>query len=131
MAKVLMPSTARDFILSIDYDPTGLEWARVFDNICLGWLVDDVDPTAPEPVILGALPPPAASTPGVMSPQWCHVSEGGVAVPDVYRGGGFDFLTWLATNGGANRKIAGSFISSNFAGVYSSWSFRFPALATP
>jgi len=131
MAKIMIPSVADDYILSIDYDPSGLAWARVFDNICLGWLVDDLDPSNPAPVILGSLPPAAVATPGIQSPQWCHVSSGGVAVPDVYRGAGFDFLTWLATNGGAQRKIAGSFLSSRFASVYQGWSFRFPELATP
>jgi hypothetical protein len=131
MAKVLIPSVANDYILSVNYDPSGLAWARIFDNICLGWAVDDIDPTAPEPVILGALPPAAPSTPGVISPQWCHVSGGGVIAPDIWRGGGFDFLTWLATNGGASRKIGAGLLSSTFAGIYQGWSFRFPELATP
>jgi hypothetical protein len=28
---------------------------------------------------------------GVLSPQWAHVSSGGVAVPNMWRGNGFDF----------------------------------------
>jgi hypothetical protein len=132
MTKIVIPSTADDYVLSFEYDPTGLAWARLYDNVCLGWLADDADPSNPAPVIIGSMPTPAPATGAILSPQWAHVSAGGgVAVPNLWRGNGHDFLTWLATNNGARRQLAGRFMAGGFAGIFSSWSFSHPELATP
>lgn len=126
MTAQVMPATAEDFILSMNYDPTGLEWVMIFDNACLGWIVDDAGAAPVAPVILGTLPPDPGDTAPIVSPQWAHISGGGVLVPDVWRGQGDAFLDWLATNNGADRKIGATLTTQAFRGAFESWSYRNP-----
>src|SRR5271154_5179737 len=115
MAQILPPS--RDFIITIEYDATGFATATLRDFPILGWLVEkETDAAAPPgrpplplPVIIGGLPPPAPDTGPVISPQWCALDldvAGTNCRPDGTRHGHIsDFFTWLATNGGADRKL--------------------------
>jgi hypothetical protein len=42
----IIPGTG--LIISLEYDPTGLEWVRLYDNLVLGWYVSD---TIPEEIV--------------------------------------------------------------------------------
>ena len=79
----------------------------MFDNSLIGWLVDDDMQTDPPfPIAIGSLPPEAADTAPVLSPQWALVENDAVVlVPDKFRGTVDRPTTWLATNNGATRKI--------------------------
>ena len=110
----VIASTAPGLLISIEYAPNGLDWARLYDNPILGWVVDEAAPADPQPVVIGQLPTPAAATAPVISPQWAHfvfvgAEPGAVFVPDLWRGATPDFFTWLATNNGAARPLAARF----------------------
>jgi hypothetical protein len=45
----VIPASADTIIISIEYAPNGLDWARLYDNLCLGWTVSEVVPTAQKP----------------------------------------------------------------------------------
>jgi hypothetical protein len=125
----IFSSVANDYVLSMEYDETGLEWVRIYDNICLGWAADDAGAVPVQPVIIGSLPTAAPDTAPILSPQWGHVSAGGVMIPDVWRGSGGEFLDWLSGNNGASRKIEARLTLQSFAGVFESWKFRNPHMA--
>jgi hypothetical protein len=122
-----IPAFAGTIILSMEYDPTGLAWVRLFDNRCLGWLVDETNAVEPAewdagtfaqpppvvtnqhrpiPIIIGSLPSKVVTAP-IHSPQWCIFSETDpiVFIPDLTRLRIDDFLTALATNNGAHRLV--------------------------
>jgi hypothetical protein len=124
-------------ILSIEYAANGLDWARLYDNHALGWLVDETttavppaadaetaaatDPRkppsttgshAPFPIILGSLPVPAPITDPIQSPQWAKFADPIVLIPDGARFKVDEFFWWLATNGGARRPLAANFALS-------------------
>jgi hypothetical protein len=121
MAAVPMTSAADDWLLSMFYDATGLAYVIVYDNGLLGWWVDPA--AAPLPIILGTLPPTPPATAPVFSPTWAHIEPGGgVKVPDTIRMSATDFLTWLATNGGANRKVQCRFSNVTFDAYWKNWS---------
>jgi hypothetical protein len=122
MAKQMIPNTGRDVIVSMNYDPTGLAWVELFDNAPLGWAVDDTDISHPEPVVVGSLPPVAADTAPVLSPQWAQFSGGYIVVPDVVRMLPGDFFTWLGTNGGATRAVRSSMKSNDLNQAFHQWS---------
>jgi hypothetical protein len=137
-------------ILSIEYAPNGLDWARVYDNECVGWLVDEsvpateasretreIDPRAPSvtgfhapyPLIVGSLAKPAPATAPIISPQWAKYTDPAVIVPDVARMRLHDFLTWLATNNGARRPVSSWFaVSSGLYNGYVTWARANPEL---
>ena len=119
-------------LISCNYDATGLEWVDLFDNPVLGWVVDEttlaslpidgpVPPFGEVPIIVGALPPAPAATTPILSPQWAHFSNGRIYVPNLWRGTIADFLTWIATNNGANRKVRGNFSDPNLVNVMYEW----------
>jgi hypothetical protein len=114
-----VPSMANEAVISVNYDPTGLVWADMFDNHVVAWIVDEVEPQSfePAPRILGSLPPAPPDTAPVLSPQWGLVlSQGMVYVPDQVRLPVHQFFDWLATNNGARRKLRGLF-SQQFLGT--------------
>jgi len=127
MAKQMMPNTGRDLIVSFNYDPTGLAWVECFDNAPLGWAVDDVDITHPEPVVVGSLPPAAPATAPVLSPQWAQYTGGYLVVPDVVRLLPGDFFTWLGTNNGATREVRSSMKSADLNQAFHQWSGGAPS----
>jgi hypothetical protein len=126
MAKWSITSTVADMVLSMEYDPTGLAWVRVYDNPIAAWNVDDTAPGAPVPVIIGSFPTAAPPTGSIKSPQWAHYDADGVAVPDVTRGTFPQFLTWLCTNNGAARQIACYFVNPILQGQYLDWAATNP-----
>lgn len=144
MATSIIPGTG--IIISVEYAPDGLAWARLYDSLLLGWYVDHeppwTPPTAPiaqtpvvapgeppVPAIIGhliALPPPTLP---VLSPQWTQYVAPNVFVPDLWRGTTQQFFTWLATNNGARRPL-GSFllVDASLQMEFSKWAHENPAL---
>jgi hypothetical protein len=102
-------------VVSIEYPANGLDWARLYDNLVLGWYVDETTPVplappapppvAPHPCIIGHFPTHAPDTSPIISPQWAKYVEPTIFVPDLWRGSFPEFLTWLATNNGAFRPL--------------------------
>lgn len=125
-------------IISCNYDPTAKEWVDLFDNPVLGWLVDEtqlnpnlgqpVPPIGEAPVIVGTMPAGAVDTTPIFSPQWAHVVSNRIYVPDIWRGEIADFITWIATNNGAKRKVRGNFSDHNLSNIMYEWSKRNPEL---
>lgn len=140
-------------LLSVEYDPTGLVWCRLYDNEVLGWLVDETTASAPVlwagsfdgpsptkpavtgqhqplPIIIGSLAEKAPDTPPILSPQWCLFREpSSVFVPDLARVELDDFFTKLATNNGATRKLQRRFALSNTLHVrFGAWASVNPGL---
>ncbi len=120
----------QDIIVSCNYDQTGLEWVDLFDNPPLGWLVDEATGLT-TPVVTGTLPPKAPATGAILSPQWVHVHIDNVYVPDMWRGGGMNFFTWMASNNGAVRKVRGNFMSSSLASALNTWAQQNPGMFNP
>jgi len=120
------------WLISVNYDPTGLAWADMFDNVVLGWAVDDAT-AVPLPVIIGSLPPAAPATDPVVSPQWANLWEdatgsGNVLIPDIWRGNLMGLFDWLATNNGATRKVRGNFVKDALATAWGQWAAQHPDL---
>src|SRR4249920_3491250 len=143
-----IPAVGEVIILSMEYAPDGLSWVRLWDNHCLGWLVDETaaapppaavrkvpDVTgahAPLPVILGALATPPPDTTPVISPQWGKFTHypSVVFLPDLARMELDDFLTWLATNNNARRPIGSMLaLSVPLKNGYHTWAAANPDLA--
>jgi hypothetical protein len=143
---VAIPASGEIIILSMEYDPTGLAWVRLYDNHALGWLVDEVmgAPIVPlyaagdvpgfrKPVTTGARavsdhPRPLAQpapTPRPSSPQWAKFADPVVFVPDPCGCGLPDFLTWLATNNRAQRVIGSMLgLDRNLLNAYNQWAAK-------
>jgi hypothetical protein len=50
----VVPASPNTIIISIEYDPTGLAWARLTDNQALAWYVDDSEMPMPlRPSVIG------------------------------------------------------------------------------
>ena len=75
----------------------------------VGWAFDNQTPSLPvTPVAMSGLPPAPPATGPVVSPQWAVTYPGGnfvFAQGDAFVGIFRDFLTWLATNNGARRRL--------------------------
>jgi hypothetical protein len=79
-------------VVTVEYSPDSVSWARLYDNWVLGWLVDENMPVPmkpaptvspePDPLIVGSFPAPAPDTAPIVSPQW-----GVLATPGVRWGG--------------------------------------------
>lgn len=121
MAKQMIANAGRDLIVSFNYDPSGKAWVECFDNAPLGWAVDDVDLSHPEPVVVGSLPPASADTAPIMSPVWAQFTGGYLVVPDIVRLLPGDFFTWLATNNGASRQVRSSMKSADLNQAFRQW----------
>jgi hypothetical protein len=128
---------AGQVIISCSYDETGLAWVDLFDNPVLGWVLDDSSvttlskptPTIFEaPVIVGLMTPAPTDTTPILSPQWVHFAHGIIYVPDLWRGNVADFLTWMATNNGAQRKVRANFTDPTLTNVMYEWGKRNEAL---
>jgi hypothetical protein len=65
-------------LLSVEYSPDGVSWARVYDNQVTGLVCDETDPKEPQPMIIGSLPTPAPDTSPIVSPQWGVLATRGV-----------------------------------------------------
>jgi len=143
-----IPAVGELLIISVEYAPDGLSWCRIWDNHCLGWLVDETTAVeappayrklpevtgqhAPVPIILGSLAALAPDTTPVISPQWgkFHAPPAVVFLPDLARMRLSDFLTWLATNNGAHRPIGTMLaLSGSLLNGYRVWAGENPALA--
>ena len=85
---------------------------------------------APLPIILGSLAKLAPDSAPVVSPQWGKYDEPVIFLPDTGRLELAEFLTWLATNNGANRRI-GSMValSKSLANGLQQWGTMHPDLA--
>jgi hypothetical protein len=100
------PAHPNDVLVTFEYAPNGLDWARLRDVRLLRWVVDESGPLdAPRPIVSGMLPPLAVNTDPVRSPQWAVFYNPMVGIPNEWRGNLSDFLTWLATNAGAHRQL--------------------------
>jgi hypothetical protein len=147
-----IPAYGEIIILSVEYAEDGLTWAMLWDNHALGWLVselvapDEPPPVrgeprtarkpsvtgshAPQPIILGSLAAPAPDTTPVISPQWGKFDAPVVFIPDMGRMLLPDFLTWLATNNGAKRKLGSMLaLSDPLKNGYEQWAVMNPDLA--
>jgi hypothetical protein len=141
-----IPAVGEIIIVSIEYAPDGLSWARLWDNHALGWLIEEPAPiatsrakpqppdttgkNAPIPVVLGSLAEPAPDTAPVLSPQWAKYAQPAVFVPDLLRASLHDFLTWLATNNGARRPIGSMLgLSIPLLNGFNQWALDNPALS--
>ena len=104
-------------------------WCDLFDNRCLGWVVDESSTAEPKPVTVGSLPPAAPDTAPVLSPQWVEVHGGHTFVPDQFRGGPFELFDWLATNNGAARQIGGAGLrDGGLTNEFNRWADQHPDL---
>jgi hypothetical protein len=144
-----IPAVGDVIILSIEYAPDGLSWARLWDNHALGWLIDETvvappvtrakppDPVvtgkfAPFPLILGSMAVPAPDTSPVISPQWGKFVHppAAVFIPDLLRLSFSDFLTWLATNNGVRRPLGQMVgLSNTLLNGFNQWSASNPTLS--
>src|SRR5277367_4613040 len=126
MAQII--SASGELVITVTYDATGLASATIRDYPVLGWIVDETSASLPVPVITGTLPEPPDTAP-VVSPPWCLLDGAGINFPDGGRIGHLaDFFTWLATNGGAQRKLAATFVSRHLVKMWVSWSRSKPEL---
>jgi len=117
-----LPGDPNDVIVSMNYyDQDGTSFVDLFDNPVLGWVVDEDGVS--HPVVTGSLPPPSSS---LGSPQWAHIHADSLYVPDMWRGTVLDFFTWLATAGGANRKLRGNFRHPSLQSAMNNWSQNYP-----
>jgi hypothetical protein len=93
MATIAIPVYGEIIILSMEYDPTGLEWVKLYDNHCLSWLVSDimsrwytsVTGMRALSLILGSLATYAPNTAPILSPQWGKFADPVVFIPDIAR----------------------------------------------
>jgi len=110
---VLPPATRQDVLIAIAYDPTGLASAEMRDFVVLGWQTGEPGAGA-TPIITGPLPA-APDTAPIVSPAWGLIPKGTAAItmPTGERHAYLvEFFDWLASNGGAQRKLAASFVTS-------------------
>jgi len=127
----VVPSAQNQLLITLNYDPTGLEWVDLFDNALVGWVIDEAEPQTfePQPRAIGSLAPKAPDTSPVISPHWALAMPGVVFVPDLYRGDIPEFFTWLSTNGDADRRIGGQgLVYPNLQNAYQSWARLNPDL---
>jgi len=64
---VIVPAAPDVIIISVEYAPNGLHWARLYDNVCLGWVVEEAFPKAQWAKFIGPVGP-------------------AIMVPDLWRG---------------------------------------------
>jgi hypothetical protein len=134
MQTTVVPAAANTIVISIEYDATGLAWARLTDHQALAWYIDNSQmPMPPRPSINGTLPRTAPDTRPILSPQWAEFVGGpAIFVPSMWRGSINNFFTWLATNNGAHRQLAKGFgISSGLYNAFDNWARRNPDLVLP
>ena len=127
MTLAIPAATPAPVIVSVSYSGDAVTWAKLFDNQALGWLVDESGGTAPVPLMIGTLPPAAESD--IASPQWGEFVDPYIAIPDQARMEFSEFLTWLATNNGASRKLGSGLLSPALANHYQQWAALNPDLA--
>src|SRR5215203_3066159 len=91
----VVPAAQNQLLIILKYDATGMEWVDLFDNVLVGWVVDDSGSQSsgpapqsfePAPRAIGSLPPLAPDTAPVISPQWAVMMPEVVFVPNLYRG---------------------------------------------
>jgi hypothetical protein len=120
-----MIAAAGDFIISVEYDPTGREWASMWDNEVVGWRLDEEAPQGePVPVIVGSMVPElSADISPIESPPWLWGRSGAhfLIAPDRWRGTIEEGFEWLARNNGANRELRGKFLREDLAHFFSVW----------
>jgi hypothetical protein len=106
----VVPPSPDEGIITLNYDGSGLGWVDLWDNAIIAWVIDANDVSVgPSPRILGTFPPAPPDTSPVLTPSWAAITRAGnVFVADTWRGTFYDFLTWLATNNGAQRKVIGN-----------------------
>jgi hypothetical protein len=121
-------------LITLTYDATGLATVTVCAWPLIGWITDQANPINSVPVVMGnpLTTPPA--TGAVLSPQWAQaIDENSIYVPTPtpWRGMLGQFLTWIATNNGAHRKIIGQFTVPPLSNAYNAWARSNPALVGP
>ena len=110
---------ADDRVITIRYDPTGLAWAHVTEHPVVLWNIEE---TGAVPIIVVGLSPRAPDTGSVESPQWAELMPSNmVLVPGGWRGDLSDFLGWIATNGGASRRITADFTGPQTVNTWRAW----------
>jgi hypothetical protein len=127
----IVPAAPNTLIISVEYDPTGLSWAKLTDHTCLGWRLDDTGlPMPAQPMISdGMLPGPPADTGVVLSPSWVECINAAIVAPGVWRGSIAAFFDWLSGNGGASRKLETQLaVSPTLRNEFDAWAGRNPDL---
>jgi hypothetical protein len=119
-----MPVTAQadQLVISIEHAPDG-SWCDMWDNQVIGW----TDDPAPQPMIVGGLPPASATT-DPPSPQWVSVIGDFAIVPNLWRGNLPDLFDWLS---GGTRKLRGTFLFEGPLNAYANWAQDNPTLVWP
>ncbi len=118
-----VPGDPNDVILSCNYyDRDGESFVDLFDNPVLGWLVEE-ETGSSMPVVTGSLPPTYPNM-----PQWAHIHDDSVYVPDMWRGSVMDFFTWLVTAGEVDAKLRGNFRHPSLKSAMNNWSQANPDL---
>lgn len=121
------PSTNVAGLLVITYDAAGTEWAHVEGWPLIGWQIDDQNPINPKPITIGnpLVAPP--NTGAIKSPQWAYIaSDDAVYVPDGWRGTFSQFLTWLASNAGADRLLTADVTFPVLVNAWNAWKRQNP-----
>lgn len=130
MTSIPIAATNQDIIISMLYAPDN-SWCNMFDNEVVAWLIDTDGASAPQPQIIGALPP-AVDTAPILSPQWARLRGSAILVPDLWRGDDFaDFFDWLASNNGANRQLKGNFLDAGPLNAFNDWANDNPTMVWP
>jgi hypothetical protein len=135
MNLTIVPAAPGQIVVAVEYDATGVAWAKLTSYQALAWCVDNsLMPMPPMPQILDTLPPLPPDTSPIVSPQWAKYLDGNAAiqVQNQWTGPLYEFFTWLATNNGATRQLAGQFShSASLMNGFSDWARGHPDLVYP
>jgi hypothetical protein len=118
-------------MMSMEYDPSGLVWAMLHDNVAVGWSVDDSNkPVPPVPLSIRPLPLPPPKTDPVLSPTWAVRQGLTWFVPSLWRGSSAaQLFTQIATNNGAQRQLYADFADGALLTEWQQWAALNPTLA--
>jgi len=128
-------TSAGAVLLAITYDATGLVSAAIVSTPLVAWVYDNANPAAgATPVGASPMPPMPPSTGAVISPQ-CAIAWSNDAVWTldgvfVFVGTFPDFLTWLATNNGANRTLSARLATTPLVNAWNQWRRINPTLVS-
>ena len=125
-------------LLRLFYDATGRAMVDIRGGPVIAWIVDPARPNeTPTPVGLAPMAPNPPNTGDIESPPWALaygalLSHGGVAIvgtnDDSFIGTFEGFLTWLATNSGASRKLSAIVALPSLINIWSEWARANPDL---
>jgi hypothetical protein len=113
-------------LLRLSYDSTGLESVTINSGPIVAWVYDTANLAAGvTPLSIVSLPPVPPDTAPIVSPQWAvaYPMSGGMvwAMDDLFAGSFDGFLTFLASNNGANRVLSGNFAEPALTNMFNDW----------